>query len=65
MRPAPRIVAKSCAENYDGERNSHSWISVLTGRYVFWAWVSLFSVWGADVYVWLLMVGFIPDARVV
>jgi hypothetical protein len=53
---------------YEGgnvRRKAHRWISTLTGRHMFWAWVSLFSVWGADVYVRLLMTGYISDLRLV
>jgi hypothetical protein len=40
-------------------------VTRLTNRHMFWAWVSMFSVWGADVYVRLLMANIVTDLRLV
>ena len=58
-----RVDCYSCVRGGNARRKAHRWISILTGRHMFWAWVSLFSVWGADVYVRLLMSGLITDFR--
>ena len=61
-----RVDCYSCVTGGNVRRKAHQWVSVLTGRHMFWAWVSMFSVWGADVYVRLLMSGVIPyDVRFV
>ena len=60
-----RVNCYSCVRGGSVRRKAHHWVSALTGRHMFWAWVSLFSVWGADVYVRLLMSGSITDLRLV
>jgi hypothetical protein len=60
-----RVDCYSCVRGGNARRKAHHWVSVLTGRHMFWAWVSLFSVWGADVYVRLLMAGVMTDLRLV
>lgn len=37
-------------------------VTVLNVRHEFWAWASMFSVWGTDVYIRLLIHGVIPHA---
>lgn len=41
------------------------WTSVLNARHALYAWVSMFTVWFADVYVRLVALGVVPDLRVV
>jgi len=61
-----RVDCYSCVTGGNVRRKAHHWVSALTGRHMFWAWISMFSVWGADVYVRLLMSGIIPyDVRFV
>ncbi len=60
-----RTDCYSCVRGGNLRRKSFHWVSVLNGRHMFWAWVSLFSVWGADVYVRLLLSGVITDLRLV
>ena len=59
-----RADCYSCVRGGNARRKAHHWVSVLTGRHMFWAWISLFSVWGADVYVRLVMAGVIPDLQI-
>ena len=56
-----RADCYSCVRGGNLRRRTFNWVSVLNGRHMFWAWVSMFSVWGADVYVRLLMAGVIPQ----
>lgn len=60
-----KVDCYSCVRGGNARRRVHRWVGVLTGRHMFWAWFSLFSVWGADVYVRLLMAGAIPNVRLV
>lgn len=55
-----RTDCYSCVRGGNARRKAFGWVSVLNNRHMFWAWASLFSVWGADVYVRLLMVHIIP-----
>jgi len=40
-------------------------VSILNARHGFWALVSLFTVWGSDIYVRLLTHGVFTDPRIV
>ncbi|HZG64447.1 MAG TPA: hypothetical protein VEY13_13205 [Rubrobacteraceae bacterium] len=60
-----RVDCYSCVRGGNLRRKSFQWISVLNGRHMLWAWVSLFTVWGADVYVRLVMAGVLTDLRLV
>jgi hypothetical protein len=60
-----RVDCYSCVMAGNARRKAHHWVSLLTGGHMFWAWTSLFSVWGADVYIRLLMSGAITDLRFV
>ena len=60
-----RTDCYTCVRGGNLRRKSFEWISVLNGRHMLWAWVSLFSVWGADVYVRLLLAGVRSDLRLV
>lgn len=55
----------SCIKGGNTLRKTHSWVSVLNRRHMFWAWTSMFTVWGADIYVRLAMSGAITDLRLV
>jgi hypothetical protein len=37
-------------------------VTVLNVRHELWAWLSMFSVWGTDVYIRLLIHGLLPHA---
>ena len=56
-----RVDCYSCVRAGNVRRKSFDWITVLNKHHMFWAWVSLFSVWAADVYVRLLISGVIPE----
>jgi hypothetical protein len=58
-----RVDCYSCVTGGNVRRRAHHWVSRLTGHHMFWAWVSLFSVWGADLYVRLLMAGVMHDPK--
>ncbi len=60
-----RVDCYSCVKGGHARRKAHKWISVLNGRHMLWAWVSLFTVWAADLYVRLIMSGAITDLRLV
>ncbi len=38
-------------------------VSMWNASHAFWAWISMFSVWGADLYIRLLLNGTISDVR--
>jgi hypothetical protein len=40
-------------------------VSYLNGRHAMWAWISMFTVWFADLYVRLVAAGTIPDPHVI
>ena len=54
----------SCARF--GETRYTAWkgVSLLNEHHMTWAWISLFAVGLADLYVWMIASGTIPDARI-
>jgi hypothetical protein len=60
-----KVDCYSCVRGGNARRKAHHWVTRWTNRHMFWAWVSMFSVWGADVYVRLLMANVITDLRLV
>ena len=36
-------------------------VNILNGRHSQWAWISMFTVWGTDLYVWLSASGVFHD----
>ena len=61
-----RVDCYTCVKGGNARRKAHHWVSALNKNHMFWAWTSLFSVWGADLYVRLLLSGAIPtDLRLV
>lgn len=55
----------SCVTGGQTRRKLYKGISVLNKRHSLWAWLSLFSVLAADIYVRLLLAGMITDIRLV
>ena len=55
----------SCSLTARTRRSIWEKVTVLNERHGFWALVSLFTVWGADLYVRLLTHGVFPDPRLV
>jgi len=55
----------SCSRGGNARRTVHGWVSKLNGRHSLWAWLSLFSVLGTDIYIRLLMAGVIPDLTII
>ncbi len=53
----------TCIRGGMARHKTYGWISKLNERHALWAWLSLFSVVAADVYVRLLIAGVIPNIR--
>jgi hypothetical protein len=55
----------SCTAGGKARRKVYGWVSKLNGRHSLWAWLSLFSVLGTDIYIRLLMFGVINDPTII
>ncbi len=54
----------NCFSCSDTNRTRHrAWqrVSILNGRHMQWAWISMFTVWGTDIYIWLVSSGAFTD----
>jgi len=54
----------NCFSCSTGARTRHSaWqkVSILNGHHQFWAWISMFTVGGVDLYIWLVSSGVFSD----
>jgi hypothetical protein len=51
----------SCSTEAETRHSAWKKVSILNGRHMEWAWISMFTVWGADVYIWLASSGVITD----
>jgi uncharacterized membrane protein (DUF485 family) len=54
----------SCVKGGEFRRNVYNKVSIINGRHALWAWLSLFSVALADVYIRMLLAGWITDLRI-
>ena len=59
-----RVDCYSCVSGGKGRLKAYSWLSVLNRQHGLWAWLSLFSVLLADIYVRLLLGDAITDLRI-
>ncbi|MBX6762763.1 MAG: hypothetical protein K6T51_12005 [Rubrobacteraceae bacterium] len=55
----------TCIRGGMARRKAYGWVSRLNTRHSLWAWLSLFSVLIADIYIRLLIAGVITDIRIV
>ncbi len=60
-----RLDCYSCVTGGKARLRAYSQLSVLNRQHALWAWLSLFSVLFADIYVRLLMAGVFTDFRLV
>ena len=54
----------SCVAGGNARRKTFNAVSVLNGRHSLWAWLSLFMVLFADVYIRMLLAGWFQDPRI-
>ena len=54
----------SCVAGGNTRRKAFNAVSVLNGRHSLWAWLSLFMVLFADVYIRMLLAGWFTDPRI-
>ena len=59
-----RVDCYSCVSGGKARLKAYSWLSVLNRQHGLWAWLSLFSVLLADIYVRLLLGDAITDLRI-
>jgi len=59
-----RVDCYSCVSGGEARLKAYSWLSVLNRQHGLWAWLSLFSVLLADIYVRLLLGDAITDLRI-
>ena len=59
-----RVDCYSCVTGGRARLKTYSWLSVLNRQHGLWAWLSLFSVLLADIYVRLLLGDAITDLRI-
>ena len=59
-----RVDCYSCVTGGTARLKTYSWLSVLNRQHGLWAWLSLFSVLLADIYVRLLLGDAITDLRI-
>lgn len=59
-----RVDCYSCVTGGKARLKTYSWLSVLNRQHGLWAWLSLFSVLLADIYVRLLLGDAITDLRI-
>jgi hypothetical protein len=59
-----RVDCYSCVSGGEARLKAYSWLSVLNRQHGLWAWLSLFSVLFADIYVRLLLGDAITDLRI-
>jgi len=59
-----RVDCYSCVSGGEARLKAYSWLSVLNRQHALWAWLSLFSVLLADIYVRLLLGDAITDLRI-
>lgn len=55
----------SCGTGGETRRKAHGIVSRLNVRHSLWAWLSLFSVLFADVYIRMLLAGWITDFQII
>jgi hypothetical protein len=51
----------SCSVTAQARHTGWKKVSILNGRHMEWAWISMFTVWGTDVYIWLASSGVFTD----
>ncbi len=51
----------SCSASAKTRHGAWQKVSILNGRHMQWAWISMFTVWGADLYIWLVSAGVFND----
>jgi hypothetical protein len=51
----------SCTPGAQTRHGAWKKVSVLNGRHMQWAWISMFTVWGTDLYIWLVSAGAFSD----
>lgn len=54
----------SCVAGGNARRKAFNAVSVLNGRHSLWAWLSLFMVLFADIYIRMLLAGWFTDPRI-
>ena len=55
----------SCVAMGDARYRAWMGVSKLNKNHMTFAWISLFTVMGSDLYVWLIASGTIPDLRII
>ncbi len=55
----------SCVTGGNARRKAYNWLSVLNRQHALWAWLSLFSLLIADVYIRLILAGVITDPQII
>jgi hypothetical protein len=51
----------SCSTTAQARHTGWKKVSILNGRHMEWAWISMFTVWGTDLYIWLASSGVFTD----
>jgi hypothetical protein len=51
----------SCTPSERARHGAWKRFSVLNGRHMEWAWISMFTVWAVDAYIWLVSSGVFND----
>lgn len=51
----------SCSTTAQTRHRAWQRVSILNGRHMEWAWISMFTVWGTDLYIWLASSGVFTD----
>jgi hypothetical protein len=59
-----RVDCYSCVTGGRARHKAYNWLSVLNRQHALWAWVSMFSLLIADIYIRLLLAGVLPDLRI-
>jgi hypothetical protein len=60
-----KVDCYSCVRGGNARHKAYNWLSVLNKQHAMWAWLSLFSVLFADVYMRLIAAGVIPDLTII
>jgi hypothetical protein len=51
----------SCSTSAKTRHGLWQKVSILNGSHMQWAWISMFTVWATDLYIWLASSGVITD----
>jgi hypothetical protein len=51
----------SCSTSAQTRHGLWQKVSILNGRHMQWAWISMFTVWATDLYIWLVSSGAFTD----